>query len=90
MDQLPKVKHLYWGCRRGMLELDLLLIPFFENCYSTLNPEQQQSFEALLDCTDPELFSWLMGTSEPIEGHLRKVVHLIRQHAYSITETSLF
>jgi antitoxin CptB len=71
-----------WACRRGMLELDLLLLPFFENHFSTLSAEQQGHFVQLLDCTDPELFSWLMGHSSPEQPELAALVRIIRNANY--------
>ncbi len=72
---------LYWSCRRGMLELDLILIPFLQNCYTTLTPEQQQQFTALLTATDPELYAWLTGQSLPDATDLHAIIHLIRHYA---------
>ncbi|GAA5142329.1 succinate dehydrogenase assembly factor 2 [Thalassotalea piscium] len=65
-----KVKaRLKWACRRGMLELDLLFIPFVDEAYDELSPEGKLIFERLLTCQDPELFAWFMGheTCEDIE-----------------------
>ncbi len=50
-----------WACRRGMLELDVVVMPFFEECFETLNESEQQDFVALLECDDPDLFAWIMG-----------------------------
>ncbi len=52
-----------WTCRRGMLELDLIIMPFFEECFDDLTELEQQSFIALLECDDPDLFTWLIGRS---------------------------
>ena len=30
-------QRIYWHSRRGMLELDLVLMPFVENCLRTLD-----------------------------------------------------
>ncbi len=59
--QESAVRRLKWACRRGMLELDVLLEPFVDHDYAELNPQQQQAFERLLTCDDPELFAWFMG-----------------------------
>ncbi|NRA23977.1 MAG: succinate dehydrogenase assembly factor 2 [Oleispira sp.] len=53
-------KRLMWHCRRGMLELDVLLLPFCREEYLTLSPEDQAKFVDLLECEDPDLFSWFM------------------------------
>lgn len=50
-----------WGCRRGMLELDVVIMPFFEECFEDLTEKEQQDFVALLECDDPDLFTWIMG-----------------------------
>ena len=50
-----------WACRRGMLELDVVIMPFFEECFEGLSDDEQQDFVALLECDDPDLFTWIMG-----------------------------
>lgn len=74
-------KRLYWHSRRGMLELDVLLIGFLEQCYADLQPEDQASYRKLLDCEDNVIFSWLMRTSTPEEPDLARIVDLILAHA---------
>ena len=53
-------KRLMWHCRRGMLELDVLLLPFCREVYLTLIPEDQAKFVDLVACEDPDLFGWFM------------------------------
>lgn len=76
---------LYWSCRRGMLELDLLLLPFLEHRYAELTAPQQQVFIDLLTYTDPELYHWLMGAGVPEEPHLAELIQFIQQYAKSTT-----
>lgn len=52
---------LRWACRRGMLELDVLLLPFVDEAFDDLNEEDQETFERLLTSDDPDLFAWFMG-----------------------------
>ena len=69
---------LYWQCRRGMLELDLMLIPFLEKAYSDLSKEDQALFEEFLTATDPELYSWLTGNGQsenPAFAAMAKRIH---------------
>jgi antitoxin CptB len=51
---------LRWRCRRGMLELDLVLAGFLAQGYLLLNDAQKQQFDRLLDETDPNLYDWLI------------------------------
>lgn len=54
-------KKLSWQCRRGMLELDLLLQAFLEKRLDSLSDSEIHLFESLLNQSDPQLFAWLMG-----------------------------
>ncbi|MFV0819590.1 succinate dehydrogenase assembly factor 2 [Tatlockia micdadei] len=79
-DSLKKAK-LLWHCRRGMLELDLILIPFLERHFDSMSLSQMTAFERLLECTDPELFSWLMGHDDPTDKEFVDIIEFIRmQH----------
>jgi antitoxin CptB len=53
-------KRLMWHCRRGMLELDVLLLPFCRDVYLSLTKEDQAKFVDLIECEDPDLFAWFM------------------------------
>ena len=52
---------LKWACRRGMLELDVLFMPFAEEGFNQLPEQQQEIFERLLTCDDPDLYAWFIG-----------------------------
>lgn len=69
---------LLWQCRRGMLELDLLLIPFANEQYLKLPQEKKDAFNALLHFPDPVVFAWLMGSESPNEPELIEIVKFIR------------
>lgn len=77
-----KNDRIYWSCRRGMLELDLILVPFYFHKYSSLSPELQQQFVALLNATDVELYAWLTGRTQPEEALLQGIVKQV--YAYAI------
>jgi len=76
---LPPVNkaRLRWACRRGMLELDLLFIPFVDDAYDDLTAEQQITFERLLTEQDPDLFAWFMGHNTCEDLELNTMVQLI-------------
>lgn len=52
---------LKWACRRGMLELDVLFMPFADSGFNELSEKQQEVFERLLTSDDPDLYAWFMG-----------------------------
>jgi len=68
---------LKWACRRGMLELDMLFIPFVDEAYDNLSASQQITFERLLTCQDPELFAWFMGHEVCENQELNAIVQII-------------
>lgn len=61
VDIAKEKSRLKWACRRGMLELDVLFMPFVDEAYEHLSEEDRHTFERLLECDDPELFAWFMG-----------------------------
>ncbi len=69
---------LKWRCRRGMLELDLLLQPFVEEVYPTLTAAEQLQFHTLLDLEDQELLECLMLQTPPEDTTLDHVIRTIR------------
>lgn len=72
---------LYWACRRGMLELDLLLLPFLEKAYDNLNDEERAVFIQMLAVEDPTLYQWFIARLEPEDPALRALVEKIIAYA---------
>jgi antitoxin CptB len=52
-------------CRRGLLELDLLLGGFVERRYAGLSAAEQDAFRRLLAQSDPALLAWIQGQESP-------------------------
>ena len=72
-------KRLLFRCwHRGTQESDLILGSFAEGPIKTLDSSQLGRFEALLDCTDPDLFDWIFGVSDPPPEHDHDVMRLLR------------
>ncbi|QIZ77506.1 succinate dehydrogenase assembly factor 2 [Ferrimonas lipolytica] len=71
------IRRLKWACRRGMLELDVLLEPFVDREYAGLSRGEQQQFERLLTSDDPELFAWFMGHEQCPDPQLASIVKLV-------------
>tara|TARA_R110002167_G_scaffold3623_2_gene17553 strand:+ start:11584 stop:11829 length:246 start_codon:yes stop_codon:yes gene_type:complete len=71
-------KKLAWHSRRGMRELDLLLLPFVDAVLREISEEDQALYKLLLDEEDQDLYNWLvLRTPAPNEG-LAKIVGVIR------------
>ncbi len=70
---------LYWQCRRGMLELDTLLIGFMDSKYSGLDHHYQLVFETILTNSDPLLLDYLMGNTIPADKDVAYVIKQIQE-----------
>jgi antitoxin CptB len=73
-DNKPRLR---WACRRGMLELDVLFMPFVEEAYDSLSSKDKLTFERLLEEQDPELFAWFMGNKVCEDEELNAMVQFI-------------
>ncbi|MFT6915089.1 MAG: antitoxin CptB [Motiliproteus sp.] len=71
------INRLRWHCRRGMLELDVLLTPYLEGHFGALSLQDQQLFERLIAGEDQDLFSWFMRSSVPEDPGFRRMVGMI-------------
>jgi succinate dehydrogenase flavin-adding protein (antitoxin of CptAB toxin-antitoxin module) len=58
---MSEMNRLRWKCRRGTLELDLVLQQFLERDYVALDRPAQQAFEALLESGDEALWAMVSG-----------------------------
>ena len=72
-----EMKRLFWHSRRGMLELDVLLVPFLQEAYPTLEAADKQRYQKLLECEDQDMFGWFMQRSKPEDPDLRHIVDMI-------------
>jgi antitoxin CptB len=75
MSELDRVR---WHCRRGMLELDLVLARFVERHLVELPPDQLAAFKALLDHSDSALWDLVSGRLDPEPGATATIVGLLR------------
>jgi antitoxin CptB len=62
MKELERVR---WRCRRGLLELDIVLGRFVVQHYAGLDEVQQVAFDALLDMPDNVLWDMITGREAP-------------------------
>ena len=61
VDQSRYLERVRWRCRRGLLELDIVLGRFIEQHYAGLDAVEQVAFDALLDLPDTELWDLISG-----------------------------
>ena len=76
MTQAPG--RLRWQCRRGMLELDLILMRFVDLHWQSLDNKLKAEFELLLRSSDQQLQKWLCEGKEA-ENEVTGIVNKLRQ-----------
>lgn len=74
-------KHeIFWHSRRGMLELDLLLVPFAREVFESLSHSDQKLYSELLEEEDQDLFNWLMQRAVPNDPRFEPIILQILAH----------
>jgi antitoxin CptB len=69
---------LRWSCRRGLLELDLILTRFLERHLDEMDAHERHILVELLGYPDNDLLDWVMGRQEPPDPRYQSVVQLLR------------
>ena len=67
-------KRLRWQCRRGMRELDVLLMRYMKRDFDTADVTERSAFETLLSLPDPEILDLLTGRCTAQDSRLQHVV----------------
>ena len=75
---------LFWASRRGMLELDLILLPFLDQIYPQLDSGDQLLSQKLLDCEDQDMFAWFLRREDPDDPELLKIVNIVRDTRHRV------
>lgn len=70
------IQRIRWRCRRGLLELDIVLGRFIEH-YASLTRQQQAVFDSLLDLPDTELWDMIGGKLPALQEEQRELLVLI-------------
>ena len=65
---------LQWNCRRGLLELDLVLQRFLPH----VEEKELNQLNQILEFPDNDLWDIVIGRSEKYEPHLNEIVARLR------------
>ncbi len=75
---MAELDRIRWRCRRGLLELDLVLTRFLDRELGSLTVGELEAFKALLDFSDNDLWELVAGRLEPDAGPQQRVVERLR------------
>lgn len=56
-----EVKPLRWRCRRGMRELDQLLVRYLDRCWASASEAEREVFRRVLAIEDDKLWRVFLG-----------------------------
>ncbi len=83
MNECDELSTLRWQCRRGLKELDVMLVTYLEHYYAKAAKDEKQQFQALLLLEDPVLALLLLsekkGLSYTQDCLLKKLRMVARQ-----------
>ena len=75
---MTELNQIRWQCRRGLLELDLILERFNRQHLDGLEPAQLQCFQELLAFSDNDLLDRVMGRGAALDPRYNYVLQLLR------------
>ena len=75
---MSEMSRLRWLCRRGMKELDVVLVRYLENIYESATTSEQEQFRELLQMPDPDLYNLLLGREITDDPDLARFLRQLR------------
>ena len=78
MHAAAELGRIRWQCRRGLLELDLILIDFQSRHLESLDAEQLAHFKELLAFPDNDLLDVIMGRAVSPDRRFDTVLALLK------------
>ena len=72
------MSRLRWLCRRGMKELDVVLVRYLDNSYESATTLEQYQFRELLQMPDPDLYNLLLGREVTDDPDLMRFLRQLR------------
>lgn len=77
MNQQARIR---WRCRRGMLELDIVLLRFMNSHYAQLDEYERELFEALLTYSDHDLWNMITHKMEAPDKVFQPILKLLQEN----------
>lgn len=74
MSDEAELRRLRWRCRRGMRELDQLMLRYLDGRWPCASESERGVFLRLLDTEDDKLWRWFMGREAPQDVELEAIV----------------
>lgn len=76
---MSELRRVRWRCRRGLMELEIILDRFLQAHYATLSAAEHAAFNELLAYQDADLWSLVSGEASEAEEPPNRLIALLRQ-----------
>ena len=76
---MKELERACWRCRRGLLELDIILQHFMDRYYTQLDEQGLEQFERLLTLPDNDLLDLIMARQVTTDDNLQQVLELLQK-----------
>ncbi len=73
---MAEIDRVRWHCRRGLLELDVVLMRFLDHHFETLSRQERIVFDRLLDYADNDLWNFITGKQMPPDPEIARIIRL--------------
>ena len=73
---MSEADRIRWQCRRGLLELDLVLAKYLDRHLENLSPADLATFTRLLDYPDHDLWDFANGKTPPPDTEAARIIKL--------------
>jgi len=80
---LSEESRLRWQCRRGMRELDELLVRYLDECYPQDSDADKAAFREVLELADPVLNGYLLQRQMPSSESIARVIDRILRRDFT-------
>jgi antitoxin CptB len=81
MTDTDELRRLRWRARRGMKELDLVMLRILDAVSASGNAGDLDVFRRLLEVEDPELWRWVIGKDTPADADFGRLIGAARDAA---------
>jgi antitoxin CptB len=75
---MSELNRIRWRCRRGLLELDLILTTFLDQRFDSLTEHQKAQFVQLIDNSDNDLWDLIANKKSSANHDLREIIQLLQ------------
>ncbi len=76
---MKEFERAHWRCRRGLLELDIVLQRFMDQYYTQLDKSGLEQFERLLALPDNDLWDLITARQINTDDNWQQVLELLQK-----------